>query len=313
MDYTPLFHLSSDTIKVLVKKGIELLSYQQRVELEIPVIAASNEELFKLKLQLKHEPLDGLEKKLLQLTNYCFFIGYPRSGHSVLGSLLDAHPNICLSHELNVFNLLATDKEITASEIYQMILMNSEIMASVNNQWGEYEYAVKNQHQGKNVNITVIGDKKGGGSTQLLAQEPQLLDVLYHRFKVPMKIIHVVRNPFDNIATIVKKDHPDLSQAIQFYADLCRANQYIIERMKPDHVLQIRHEDFVENPKMVLQKLPDFLGVEVSDTYLEDCSSIIKNPQKSSRDNVFWSENNKQQVQSVIEKYSFLQGYQFDK
>ncbi|MBV6654043.1 MAG: hypothetical protein KI786_09830, partial [Mameliella sp.] len=30
-----------------------------------------------------------------------FFIGYPRSGHSILGALLDAHPQVALSHELD--------------------------------------------------------------------------------------------------------------------------------------------------------------------------------------------------------------------
>ncbi len=37
---------------------------------------------------------------------YCMFIGYPRSGHSLIGSLLDAHPNIIISHELNVLKKL---------------------------------------------------------------------------------------------------------------------------------------------------------------------------------------------------------------
>ena len=30
------------------------------------------------------------------------FIGYPRSGHSLIGSLLDAHPEVIVSDEYNV-------------------------------------------------------------------------------------------------------------------------------------------------------------------------------------------------------------------
>ena len=39
---------------------------------------------------------------LSQLERFCLFVGYPRSGHSLVGSLLDAHPDIAISHELHV-------------------------------------------------------------------------------------------------------------------------------------------------------------------------------------------------------------------
>ena len=32
---------------------------------------------------------------------FCLFIGYPRSGHSLVGALLDAHENVAMAHELN--------------------------------------------------------------------------------------------------------------------------------------------------------------------------------------------------------------------
>ena len=35
------------------------------------------------------------------LKYYCMFIGYPSSGHSVVGAFIDAHRNAIVSHELN--------------------------------------------------------------------------------------------------------------------------------------------------------------------------------------------------------------------
>ncbi len=32
---------------------------------------------------------------------YCMFVEYPRSGRSLVGSLLDAYPHIIMAHELN--------------------------------------------------------------------------------------------------------------------------------------------------------------------------------------------------------------------
>ena len=35
------------------------------------------------------------------LKYFCIFIGYPRSGHSLVGSMIDAHKNAIIAHELN--------------------------------------------------------------------------------------------------------------------------------------------------------------------------------------------------------------------
>jgi hypothetical protein len=44
------------------------------------------------------------------IQTYCMFVGYPRTGHSLIGSLLDAHPRVVIAHELNA--LKALDKHI---------------------------------------------------------------------------------------------------------------------------------------------------------------------------------------------------------
>lgn len=50
----------------------------------------------------------------------------------------------------------------------------------------------------------VIGDKKGGPTTSMLGKARGLLDLqeLQKTVAVPIRLIHVIRNPFDNIATI---------------------------------------------------------------------------------------------------------------
>ena len=51
----------------------------------------------------------------------------------------------------------------------------------------------------------VIGDKKGGATSSLLREPDKLsiLEEIRNVVKVPMKFIHVTRNPFDNIATML--------------------------------------------------------------------------------------------------------------
>ena len=45
--------------------------------------------------RLSQAVIDGVEKFVL-------FVGYRRSGHSIIGSMMDAHPNMVISHEFNI-------------------------------------------------------------------------------------------------------------------------------------------------------------------------------------------------------------------
>ena len=53
--------------------------------------------------------------------------------------------------------------------------------------------------------LKVIGDKKGGYTASILSQPGNLnvLQEINQVVQVPMKFIHVHRNPFDNIATML--------------------------------------------------------------------------------------------------------------
>ena len=53
--------------------------------------------------------------------------------------------------------------------------------------------------------LKVIGDKQGGNTALALAQLGNLnvLEEIHQVVQVPMKFIHVHRNPFDNIATMM--------------------------------------------------------------------------------------------------------------
>jgi hypothetical protein len=33
---------------------------------------------------------------------FILFVGYPRSGHSLIGSIMDAHPNVIIAHEVRL-------------------------------------------------------------------------------------------------------------------------------------------------------------------------------------------------------------------
>jgi len=50
----------------------------------------------------KGDSLAMEEADFSKLRNFVLFVGYPRSGHSLVGSLIDAHPHAIIAHEVKI-------------------------------------------------------------------------------------------------------------------------------------------------------------------------------------------------------------------
>ena len=251
------------------------------------------------------------EKELASIHTYCMFIGYPRSGHSLVGSLLDAHPNIIIAHELDT--LYHLQQGFNQKQCFSLLLENSKRFAEEGRMWGKYSYLVPNQWNGRFQQLRVIGDKKGGRTNKRLLREPELFNLLLEQITLPIKMIHVTRNPFDNISTISRKRYSgDLSKAISRYFMLCDGTNTVRAKISKQNWLDIRHEELIQSPEPSLRRLYHFLGEEASPNLLKDGASIIyKSPHKTRYD-APWTSDLIYMVEDKIKKYNFLDGYRYD-
>jgi hypothetical protein len=207
------------------------------------------------------------------LRSYTMFVGHPRSGHSLVGALLDAHPDIVLAHELDALGYL--DAGFHRAQILSLLLDRSRRDAATGRTEGRYAYAVPDQWQGRWRRVEVIGDKKGAQSTRRLAADPDLLDRLESEMRVPVTVIQVVRNPYDNIATIWRRDKRPLEAHIDAYFSLWETTEQVRRRMAPERFIRIRHEDLVAHPRGALAGLCATLQVDPTPGYLDACAGIV--------------------------------------
>ena len=241
---------------------------------------------------------------------YCMFIGHGRSGHSLTGALLNAHPNAVIAHELDALSYI--DRGMKRDQLFSMLLKRDRWFAMRGCRWYEFDYTVPGQWQGRFRRLHVIGDKKGGISSTRLAQSPHLLQRLRVTVRLPLRIIHVTRNPFDNISTIARRENEHLDTSTRVYFELCATNERVIRECGRDEVVTIRHEEFVADPKRKLGELLAFLGLEPDEAYLRACASIVFESPSKSRHKHAWTPAQIKDVQAQIDRYSFLQGYTFD-
>lgn len=246
--------------------------------------------------------------------DFCLFIGYPRSGHTLVGSLVDAHPKAVIAHELDVIAFVAAG--FGRLQLYDLILRNNRTFAEMGHRWAGYDYAVGGQWQGRYDEMLVLGDKKGGRATLRLQETPALLDRLRATVGVPVRLIHVVRNPYDNIASSHARkggrDGGEVTPRIKRYFRLCDGVSAIKRRTEPQDILDVRLEELAAAPVATLRVVMDFLGLEPTGEYLAAAATKVFSSPKKSRYSIDWSEGDRARVAEGIETYEHLAGYSFD-
>ncbi len=246
-----------------------------------------------------------------QCKSFCIFLGYSRSGHSLVGALLDAHPSVTIAHELNVLDLVRQD--FSYPQMFYLIGRNARKFGKAGRLWEGYDYSVAGQSQGRRTGMKVVGDKKGGTSTNLLIREPELLQRLQELLPVPLKIIHVIRNPFDVVATRYQKNQK--FHALDQLVDSFLLQARFILSLKENHSFSIHDvvfEELIGDPDNTLQNLLNFLGVAGDDSYFSACRDKIFPAPHKSREEICWPEPIRQKLIDACSRISFLSEYKFN-
>ncbi|MDQ3352881.1 MAG: sulfotransferase [Actinomycetota bacterium] len=212
--------------------------------------------------------LTGLRHRqsFAEIDRYLMFVGASRSGHSLVGSLLNAHPDVVVAHQLHGLRYVAAG--FNRTQLLGMILRTDRRYGRrgrVSNK-GRYHYAVPGQWQGRYRTLRFAGDKRGASSATLLDQRPELLDRLRSVLGVPIRIVHVIRNPFDNIATMSIRFRFNLPEAGERYFARARARARatatasVRATTADSEWLDLRHEDLIAHPPEQLGLLCRSLG-----------------------------------------------------
>ncbi len=258
------------------------------------------------------------EQAFSAIESYCFFYGFPRSSHSLIGALLDAHPQALVAHEQDAFRYI--QHGFKREQLYTLLIRNAERKASKGRVQTSYHYHLPDQYQGNWETLRVIGDKKGANTCRWLKANPELLEDLRQNVNVPLKAVNVIRNPFDNIATMAKRsvkwdlnkvDANVLQKAANEYFFLNQGVVQLENQLSSAEKLHLRSEELVAHPRETLTAMLNFLQLVPTDQYLAACETkIFKKPRKPRWD-VSWPHQLIEEVEGLIENHPWFEGYNF--
>lgn len=280
-------------------------------------------------------------RELRHIETFVQFAGFPRSGHSLIGSIIDAHPEARVSHELDAMGLLNRGMPQTA--IFALIDRMAQEFTRHGRYWNGHSYLVPGAHHDTAAPLRVIGDKKGDVAVRWIARNPALLDQLQRSDWPVKKWILVLRNPYDNIATMSLREgrvydqlrsdtnssedfHRALrekqaegviaSQAldnqIDEYARLCRTVDEMKHKTAPANWLDLSHEELTADPAAQISRLIGFLDLPPVPDYVEQCAAMVHPRSHQTRDLLVWPAATRERVQALCREFSFLKPYEAD-
>ncbi len=299
------------------------------------------------------------QESIKSIRNFVFFIGYPRSGHSIVASFLDAHPHMIVTHEFSVFSKWPQFKSEYSGNA-RVALFNQLANSS---HWESLE----GERSGKYVNkgysldtsspwhgkcdryLEVIGDKRAGGTCEAYLSDPEAFEQNYKELlkmiQLPIRVVHVVRNPYDLIATSLLyeaarlknggkvsgdnahyvnliKNHSKhtnytytytnrrlLEERVHVIMRLAEAVTNLTKLFGEENVLEVHNCDIVTDPIKHVNLLCQFNGVECFPDYVKACVDKTFSKISRSRDYVTWPANVVKVIEQYIKQFPFFERY----
>ena len=297
---------SSDTFRRLVKQGPGRAVIKSSAYKRLNVARNS----LRSRRAVRRDP-DRFDR----VRTFCLFVGHNKSGTSMLGGLLDAHRDVICSDEVDALRYV--EAGFGRDQIYHLLLRGSERESRIGRVTARrlepYSYAVPGQWQGTSPMPLVVGDSTSGSTTRRLGRDGDLLERTAALMPgVEVKLIQVIRNPFDPISAMMVRGKRTFQNSIDHYFTACDILAGLRSRCGPDRLLPVRYESFVGDPSVRLAEACRFLGIVPDPDYLRACASIIRSTPDRSRGMVEWTPAWIELVERRMTAYDFLEGYSYE-
>ena len=206
------------------------------------------------------------------IRSFCLFVGYGRSGHSAVGAVLDAHPHAAVAHELNAVKRFfdGVGRDVLFDEIFARTQQQArEGRYATRAGGGTYSHNIPGQVKTGASGLTVIGDKKGAGTTWQFARHGlEHIEGFKAYVAVPVKVLHVIRNPFDIVAAGLARGQEHFSKTVAVVSE-------IRERCSGRDWCDVYYEDLVARPDEEIERILTFLGLPVKSEHLAHSVEVL--------------------------------------
>lgn len=243
------------------------------------------------------------------IATMCVLIGHTKSGGSLLGAMLDAHPSVVFGDEVDVLELCSAG--FTPDQIFRTLersasreAMGGRVTAR---RLGGYSLSMPGW-QGIHDRPTVAGVSRAGPTTRVLADSEGALEDFLGTFADHRVVaLHVVRRPHDSVAAMVLRSGRSLEDAIADYTEQCVRLEHLRDRL-PD-VVTVHYRELIESTSDVVRRILDHLSVEVIDSHIDSCVSLVDPGMTPESELIDWDAPAVDALAALAQRFDFLEPY----
>lgn len=213
------------------------------------------------------------------------FVGWGRSGNSFLGQVLNGHPNAMVANEGKIDEFVERDasRDGLYSYLVQLDRGFERRGYKKRHEAGDQNLVLPGAFQGKRDALTVIGNSKAGRTRHVIYHDRGRFEAVISGLDLAPRIIFLTRHPRNIIGSMMKRAGMSAEEAVAvFRATATEADwvdRYLSDRYD---VFRLAYEDFVSDPRGVLAKLLDFVGLPDSPALADAAAAAsFKTPAQS--------------------------------
>jgi hypothetical protein len=247
----------------------------------------------------------------------CLFLGCNRSGSSLVRSILNAHPDVLISHEtgrdscyIKMFNNQISKQEVLKN-FYNNAINHSATSQRVYYNFqtkemktGVYDNTIKGHFQGKVDVLRVLGDKSGPWLCDMGYEFDKIHERLEDFFEKKVYYIHPIRHPFSNLLSIY-----GASESYGNFFKWSDGTKKTLEYLPKERVFNVPLEHLVERRGDFVKEIFDFLEVKTDEKLTTDISKVIFKEVNNKKYKEILTEDQIKNFKDMIKKYEWYDIY----
>lgn len=242
------------------------------------------------------------------ISAFVLFIGPSRSGTSVVGAFLDAHPQCCVAHEMAH---VVPDCLRHGRTALLRLVGRSQSLARGGGRYsgraegGRYCQSIPGQAKTDLARVRVVGNKNAPNDLTDLGRDPQgHVSEMEDRMQMPVYLISMVRNPYDMYVANVLAGERDIFCAVH---RLAPGWVRVLDAVR-SRVLVVRLEAMCARPRETIAGIMAHCGLKAHADVVERCVRHLRSPRQRRRD-YGWTPEERAAISRLVDTCWLFRGY----
>jgi hypothetical protein len=240
----------------------------------------------------------------------CVLVGNRQGGRALVANILDAHPEAVVAPGADVVATLVQQDPASwdREAVIGALVRESEERQAARGEPDPSQPFQAANHSGRFTELHLVGITRGERIIDGWRRDPELLHQMAERLGVTVRVVHVYRNPWDQIALLMPREG---EKTIGRY--FARANAIAqLKEAAPVAVHDIRLESLRRDADREIPALTEFLGLSSPTAYVARWDHLLlrsgrqpAEPRKSQE----WTRRQALSIRRRVAKFPWLEPY----